>query len=129
MWADARAKGGRVVCGGYRIGNRGYHYPLTVIADCTDDMRAMTEEPFGPLALVAPVKNLDEAIAKANALPYGLTGYAFTHSARKVHQISEQIEVGNLSINHFTGSIAEAPFGGVKDSGLDRKSTRLNSSH
>src|SRR3546814_19923013 len=84
-------------------------------------MRAMTEEPFGPLALVAPVKNLDEAIAKANALPYGLTGYAFTHSARKVHQISEQIEVGNLSINHFTGSIAEAPFGGVKDSGFGRE--------
>jgi succinate-semialdehyde dehydrogenase/glutarate-semialdehyde dehydrogenase len=121
MVADARAKGAKVVAGGNRIGTRGYHYPLTVIADCTDEMRAMTEEPFGPLALIAPVKNLDEAIAKANALPYGLTGYAFTESARKVEQISNQIEVGNLSINHFTGSIAEAPFGGVKDSGFGRE--------
>jgi len=121
MVADARAKGAKVVAGGKRIEARGFHFPLTVIADCTDEMRAMTEEPFGPLALIAPVKNLDEAIAKANALPYGLTGYAFTHSARKADQISNEIEVGNLSINHFTGSIAEAPFGGVKDSGFGRE--------
>jgi len=63
-------KGARIVTGGSRIGNRGYFYPLTVLADVPDDARAMREEPFGPLALLSPVKTLDEAIEKANSLPY-----------------------------------------------------------
>ena len=119
--ADAKAKGGRVLAGGERIRNRGYHFPLTVIADCNSDMRAMNEEPFGPLALVAPFSGLKDAIAKANSVPYGLAGYAFTNSARNVDQITRHMEVGNLSINHFTASIAETPFGGVKESGFGRE--------
>jgi succinate-semialdehyde dehydrogenase / glutarate-semialdehyde dehydrogenase len=51
-------------------------YPLTVLADLPDDARAMREEPFGPLALINPVASLDDAIGKANALPYGLAAYA-----------------------------------------------------
>src|SRR5215468_8134936 len=78
--ADAKGKGARVVAGGGRIGNRGYFHELTVLADVPDDARAMKEEPFGPLALLTPVKTLDEAIEKANSLPYGLAGYAFTRS-------------------------------------------------
>ena len=74
MVADATAKGARLLAGGSRIGNRGYYYPLTVLADLPDDARAMNEEPFGPLALINPVGSLDEAIAKANALPYGARG-------------------------------------------------------
>lgn len=119
--ADARDKGAKVLAGGSRIGNGGNFYPLTVLADVPDDARAMREEPFGPLALVNRVKSLDEAIEKANAVPYGLAGYAFTNSARKVEQLSERIEVGNLSINHFVASVAETPFGGVKDSGFGRE--------
>ena len=99
--ADARGKGARVVTGGSRIGNRGYFYPLTVLADVPDDARAMHEEPFGPLALLSPVRSLDEAIEKANSVPYGLAAYAFTHSARNVDRMAERVEVGNLSINHF----------------------------
>ena len=119
--ADAKAKGARVVAGGSRIGNRGYFHELTVLADVPDDARAMNEEPFGPLALLSPVKTLDEAIEKANSLPYGLAAYAFTRSARNVDQLAEQVEVGNLSINHLTASFAETPFGGVKDSGYGRE--------
>ena len=119
--ADAKAKGARVLAGGQRIGNRGYFFPLTVIADLPDDARAMNEEPFGPLALVNPVKTLDEAIEKANALPYGLAAYAFTHSAGNAERLAESVEVGNLSINHFVASVAETPFGGVKDSGYGRE--------
>ena len=115
--ADAKAKGARVVAGGSRIGNRGYFHELTVLADVPDDARAMNEEPFGPLALLSPVKTLDEAIEKANSLPYGLAAYAFTRSARNVDQLAERVEVGNLSVNHLTASFAETPFGGVKDSG------------
>ena len=119
--ADAVAKGARVLSGGTRATNRGYFYPLTVLADVPDTARAMSEEPFGPLAVVSRVKNLDEAIEKGNALPFGLAGYAFTHSASNAEQLSANLEVGNLSINHFVASLAETPFGGVKDSGYGRE--------
>lgn len=119
--ADAKAKGARVLAGGHRLGNRGYYFPLTVLADVPDDARAMNEEPFGPLALVNPVKTLDDAIAKANSLPYGLAAYAFTRSAENADRLAEGVEAGNLSINHFVASIAETPFGGVKESGYGRE--------
>lgn len=118
---DARKRGARVLAGGERIGNRGYFYPLTVLADVPEDALAMNEEPFGPLALVNPVRDLDEAIAKANALPFGLAAYAFTNSADNVQRISNDVETGNLTINHFVASTAETPFGGVKDSGYGRE--------
>jgi succinate-semialdehyde dehydrogenase / glutarate-semialdehyde dehydrogenase len=92
--ADAKSKGARVVAGGSRIGNRGYFHELTVLADVPDDARAMHEEPFGPLALLSPVKTVDEAIEKANSLPFGLAAYAFTRSARNVDQLAEHVEVG-----------------------------------
>jgi succinate-semialdehyde dehydrogenase/glutarate-semialdehyde dehydrogenase len=119
--ADAKAKGAKVLSGGARLGNRGYYWPLTVLADVPEEARAMREEPFGPLAVVNPVKTLDEAIEKANALPYGLAAYAFTNSARNADRLAEGVEVGNLSINHFVASTAETPFGGVKDSGYGRE--------
>jgi len=119
--ADAKDRGARVMTGGGRIGNRGNFYPLTVLADVPDDARAMREEPFGPLALVNRVRSIDEAIEKANSVPYGLAGYAFTNSAHKADLLAETIEVGNLSINHFVASSAETPFGGVKDSGFGRE--------
>ena len=73
------------------------------------------------LALVNPVRSLDEAIEKANSLPYGLAGYAFTRSAGNADRLANEVEVGNLSINHFVASVAETPFGGVKDSGYGRE--------
>jgi succinate-semialdehyde dehydrogenase / glutarate-semialdehyde dehydrogenase len=119
--ADAKAKGARLLAGGARLGNRGYFFPLTVLADVPEDARAMHEEPFGPLALVSPVRTLDEAIERANALPYGLAAYGFTHSASNAERLAEGIEAGNISINHFVASIAETPFGGVKESGFGRE--------
>jgi succinate-semialdehyde dehydrogenase/glutarate-semialdehyde dehydrogenase len=119
--ADAKAKGARVLAGGSRIGNRGYFYPLTVLADVPDDAQAMQQEPFGPLALVNPVRSLDEAIEKANSLPYGLAAYAFTRSAQNADRLADNVEAGNLSINHFVASVAETPFGGVKESGYGRE--------
>jgi succinate-semialdehyde dehydrogenase/glutarate-semialdehyde dehydrogenase len=119
--ADAKAKGARVLAGGERLGNRGYFFPLTVVADLPDDARAMREEPFGPLALINPVSSIDEAIEKANALPFGLAAYAFTHSARNADRLAEGIEAGNVSINTLEASVAETPFGGVKESGYGRE--------
>ncbi len=127
--ADAKAKGARVLTGGARPGNRGYFFPLTVLADVPDDARVMREEPFGPLALINPVASLDEAIEKANALPYGLAAYAFTRSARNADRLAEGVEAGNLSINHLVASIAETPVGGVKESGYGREGGTEGLSH
>lgn len=127
--ADARDKGARVLSGGERESNRGYFYPLTVLADLPDDARAMSEEPFGPLALINPVDTLDDAIEKANALPFGLAAYAFTHSARNADRLTEGIEAGNFSINTLEASVAETPFGGVKESGFGREGGAEGLSH
>ncbi|MBW4656959.1 MAG: NAD-dependent succinate-semialdehyde dehydrogenase [Kaiparowitsia implicata GSE-PSE-MK54-09C] len=127
--ADARAKGARVLAGGERIGNSGYFFPVTVLADVPDDARAMREEPFGPLALISPVSSLDEAIAKANSLPFGLAAYAFTHSASNADRLADEIEAGNVSINTLEASVAETPFGGVKDSGYGREGGAEGLSH
>lgn len=121
MAADARAKGARVLTGGERLGNRGYFFPVTTIADLPDDARAMREEPFGPMALINPVRSVEEAIEKANALPFGLAAYAFTHSARIADQLADGIEAGNVSINTLEASVPETPFGGVKESGYGRE--------
>lgn len=121
LTADARAKGARVLTGGERLGNRGYFFPVTTIADLPDDARAMHEEPFGPMALINPVGSVEEAIEKANALPFGLAAYAFTHSARTADQLADGIEAGNVSINTLEASVPETPFGGVKESGYGRE--------
>ncbi|MBB5703644.1 succinate-semialdehyde dehydrogenase/glutarate-semialdehyde dehydrogenase [Ochrobactrum daejeonense] len=118
---DARARGAKVLCGGSRLQNQGYFFAPTAIAELPDDARALKEEPFGPLALINPVSSLDEAIEKANALPFGLAAYGFTHSARNVDQLMQGVQAGNLSINTLEASVAETPFGGVKESGLGRE--------
>lgn len=118
---DAVAKGARLLCGGGRIGDRGFFFPMTALADVPPDARISAQEPFGPIAIINRFQNLDDAIRTANSLPYGLAGYAFTESAATAHRLAEELELGNLSINHFTASVAETPFGGVKDSGYGRE--------
>lgn len=127
--SDASAKGARVLSGGTRLGNRGYFFPVTVLADVPDNARVMHEEPFGPLALINPVMSLDEAIEKANSLPFGLAAYAFTRSARNADVLVDRIEAGNLSINTLEASVAETPFGGVKESGHGREGGNEGLSH
>lgn len=119
--ADAQARGARLLLGGQRLKNSGYFFPPTVLAELPDDARAMNEEPFGPLALINPVKSLDEAISKANSLTVGLAAYGFTNSAATADQLMSELEAGNISINTLEASVAETPFGGVKESGLGRE--------
>lgn len=94
----------------------------TLLADVPEDAPVLTEEPFGPVACAMPFDSLDEAIARANANPYGLAGYLFTDSARAILSVSEKLEVGSLAINGMGVSVPEAPFGGVKDSGYGSES-------
>jgi succinate-semialdehyde dehydrogenase/glutarate-semialdehyde dehydrogenase len=118
---DATQRGARIVAGGKRLDRAGNYYPLTVIADIPADARAMTEEPFGPLALVTPYSDIGDAIARANSVEFALSAYAFTDSARYVMKLSEELECGALAINHFVSTVPEAPFGGFKDSGYGRE--------
>jgi succinate-semialdehyde dehydrogenase / glutarate-semialdehyde dehydrogenase len=115
--ADAKAKGAQVVTGGNRIGNKGYFFEPTVLTDVPTSARVMNEEPFGPLAIIAPFKDMDGAVAEANRLPYGLAAYAYTKSAKTAAAIGAAIESGMVSINHHGLALPEVPFGGIKDSG------------
>jgi len=92
MVADAVAKGARVVTGGARVGDVGYFYAPTVLADVPDTAEMMQVEPFGPVAPCQSFASLDEAIAKANALPYGLIAYAFATSRQAVQQLGSEID-------------------------------------
>ncbi|PYD46925.1 NAD-dependent succinate-semialdehyde dehydrogenase [Novacetimonas pomaceti] len=115
--ADAQAKGARLVTGGKRMGNTGYFFEPTIVADATPAMRAMNEEPFGPIALMAPFDTLDAAIAEANRLSYGLASYAFTGSGRSAALLRDGVRAGMLTINHIGLGLPEVPFGGIGDSG------------
>lgn len=118
---DALERGATLISGGRRLEGYGYRFPLTILTDIPEDARAMVEEPFGPLMLIQPFRDLDDAITLANALPFGLAGYAFTDSAQQADRIASRLECGNLSINNFVASLAETPFGGVKESGYGRE--------
>ena len=114
---DAAAKGARVMAGGKR-GNAGYFFQPTLLADVPDNADIMNNEPFGPVAVAAPFADLDDALAKANRLPFGLAAFAFTESLRTANVLGDMIEAGMVGINTFAISSADAPFGGVKDSGF-----------
>ncbi|MFI8490247.1 NAD-dependent succinate-semialdehyde dehydrogenase [Streptomyces rubrogriseus] len=121
LTADAVARGAKVLTGGERLDRPGYYFAPTVLIDVPEDAELMSEEPFGPLAPIVPFSDLDEALATANALPYGLAAYGFTDSAATAEKLSEELEAGILSLNHCGGSVHEAPSGGVKDSGYGRE--------
>ena len=118
---DATAKGATLRLGGGRHGNKGYFFQPTVLTHVPDSARIAQEEPFGPIAVINPVADLDEAITRANAVPFGLAGYAFTNRADYIHRLTDGVEVGNLSINTLEASMPETPFGGVKSSGYGRE--------
>lgn len=117
MVADATQRGATLATGGRRIGNKGYFFEPTVLTDVPLDAAVMTEEPFGPLALIAPFDDADEAVAEANRLPYGLAAYAYTSSQKTAMRLGAEIESGMLTINHSGLGLPEIPFGGIKDSG------------
>ncbi|HLS86671.1 MAG TPA: aldehyde dehydrogenase family protein, partial [Burkholderiales bacterium] len=114
---DAVKKGAKLLFGGQRIGNAGNFWQPTILADVPREARVFNDEPFGPMAAIRPFENLEEAIAEANRLPYGLAGYAFTKSLKNADLLSRRLEVGMLWINMPAMPSAEMPFGGVKDSG------------
>ena len=114
---DAKAKGARLVAGGER-GDSGFFFQPTLLADVPDDAQIMNEEPFGPVAVSRPFDTFEEVIEQANRLPYGLAAFAFTENGRRANLIGDLVESGMVGVNTFAISVADAPFGGVKDSGF-----------
>jgi succinate-semialdehyde dehydrogenase/glutarate-semialdehyde dehydrogenase len=114
---DAVEQGAQLKTGGRRFGNEGWFFEPTVLADVPLSARIMSEEPFGPVAVVNRFGDLGEAITEANRLPYGLAAYAFTQSSATATRLGNEIEAGMLSINHLGLALPEVHFGGLKDSG------------
>jgi succinate-semialdehyde dehydrogenase/glutarate-semialdehyde dehydrogenase len=118
---DATSRGASLLLGGEPASGPGFFYPPTVLAEVPPDAAILHEEPFGPLAPIMGFADLDEALAIANSLPYGLAAYGFTDSAATAEKLIAGFEAGILSINHCGGSVPNAPSGGVKESGYGKE--------
>jgi succinate-semialdehyde dehydrogenase/glutarate-semialdehyde dehydrogenase len=121
--ADALERGAVAAIGACRPPeqSQGWFYEPTVLDLATDDMAVMREEPFGPLAPVSTFEDTEEAVARANATPYGLAGYLFTRDLRTAFGVAEALEVGMVGVNELVIATAEMPFGGVRHSGFGRE--------
>ncbi len=120
---DAVGKGARVVTGGARPANltRGYFYQPTVLTNVTPDMRVSCDEVFGPVMPVSPFESLDEALQLANDTPYGLAAYVHTRNLNTAIKAYEGLKFGIVGVNDMVVATAEAPFGGMKQSGFGRE--------
>jgi succinate-semialdehyde dehydrogenase / glutarate-semialdehyde dehydrogenase len=115
--SDFASCGAEIVLGGSRKNSPGFFFEPTVVINAPLTSRGMSEEPFGPIAMLSRFEDESEAIAEANRLEYGLAAYAYTSSARRSFLVASEVEAGILSINHDGRGLPETPMGGVKDSG------------
>ena len=118
---DALTKGAKAVTGGLRPNRKGFFFQPTLLADVSDAAKVMNHEIFGPIAPLQRFSTTEQAIAKANATPYGLISYIFTRNLAKGLAVAEQIESGMIGLNRGVVSDPAAPFGGVKQSGVGRE--------
>ena len=118
---DAVSRGAKVLCGGEKLGVRGFFYPPTVLTDVPADAEMTREEIFGPVAAIARFETEEDVIGKANDTEYGLAAYVFTQDIGRGLKVSRRIEVGMVALNRGLVSDPAAPFGGVKQSGLGRE--------
>jgi acyl-CoA reductase-like NAD-dependent aldehyde dehydrogenase len=115
---DARANGGRVLIGGVPTGGPGYFYPITLVADVDNGIRLVDEEQFGPVLPIIRYHDVDEVIARANANPAGLGGSVWSNDPEQAKRYALQLECGSVWINKHGAIQPNAPFGGVKQSGI-----------
>jgi succinate-semialdehyde dehydrogenase/glutarate-semialdehyde dehydrogenase len=118
---DAIGRGARAVVGGQSRDGAGYFYNPTVLTEIPDDAELLQEEIFGPVAPVKGFADEDEAIAAANNTQYGLVAYVFTKDLKRALRVCERLETGMIGLNQGIVSNAQAPFGGVKQSGFGRE--------
>ncbi len=118
---DAVSHGARALVGGGPVGERGYFYAPTVLADVPRGARLLREEIFGPVAPVASFSTEEEALAAANGTEFGLVAYVYTRDLKRALRVCEGIETGMVGLNQGVVSNPAAPFGGVKQSGFGRE--------
>jgi aldehyde dehydrogenase (NAD+) len=118
---SGRSEGATLVCGGDRVGDRGYFIQPTVFADVRDDMKIAREEIFGPVMSVIPFKSLDEVVTRANRTEYGLAAAVWTRDIGKAHAIANSVRAGTVWVNCYNVLDPRAPFGGFKQSGIGRE--------
>ena len=119
-----KAEGARLVAGGDRVDQPGYFIAPTVFADVTDDMTIAQEEIFGPVMAVLDFEDEEEVIARANATEFGLSAGVFTQNLTRAHRVIGALEAGSCFINSYNDAPVEAPFGGVKASGVGRENSK-----
>jgi len=117
----SRLAGARIQLGGFMPDTSGYFYPPTLLVDVTPDMPVAAEETFGPVAPVMIVKDETEAIALANATPYGLGASLWTTDPERAQRLIPEIEAGTVFVNGLVKSDPRLPFGGIKLSGYGRE--------
>jgi succinate-semialdehyde dehydrogenase/glutarate-semialdehyde dehydrogenase len=114
---DAKGRGAKLAAGGERVGEVGNFFAPTVLDEVPLEAAVFNQEPFGPLAAIRGFERIEDAIAEANRLPFGLAGYAYTRSLKNAHLLAQRLELGMLWINQPALPWVEMPFGGIKDSG------------
>jgi aldehyde dehydrogenase (NAD+) len=118
---SGRSEGAKLVCGGERVGDKGYFIQPTVFADVQDDMKIAKEEIFGPVMSIIPFKSVDEVVERANRTEYGLAAAVWTRDIKKAHSIADNVRAGTVWVNCYTVLDPRSPFGGFKQSGIGRE--------
>jgi aldehyde dehydrogenase (NAD+) len=116
-----KREGAKLLCGGKRVGDRGYFISPTIFDDVKDEMKISREEIFGPVMSVIPFKNIDEVVRRANNTTYGLAAAVWTRDVSKAHAIANRLRAGTVWVNCYDVFDAAAPFGGFKQSGIGRE--------
>ncbi len=124
-----KSEGARLVCGGERIERPGNWMTPAVFADVTDDMKIAVEEIFGPVMAVLDFETEEEVITRANATDFGLAAGVFTSDLKRGHRVIAQLDAGSCFINSYNDAPVEAPFGGVKQSGVGRENSKAAIEH
>jgi succinate-semialdehyde dehydrogenase/glutarate-semialdehyde dehydrogenase len=122
---EATSQGAQVLLGGKRAGQVGAFLEPTILTNVTPDNPAYRQEFFGPVALIFPAKNEEEAIAIANDSPFGLGGSVYTSDIERGKRVASRIETGMVFINYPDVSAPDLPFGGVKRSGYGKELSNL----
>jgi aldehyde dehydrogenase (NAD+) len=118
---SGRKEGAKLVCGGERVGDKGYFIQPTVFADVADDMKIAKEEIFGPVMSIIPFKSVDEVVQRANRTEYGLAAAVWTRDIKKAHGIADSVRAGTVWVNCYNVLDPRSPFGGFKQSGIGRE--------
>ncbi|KAB7610098.1 betaine-aldehyde dehydrogenase [Amylibacter sp. SFDW26] len=124
-----KAEGATLVTGGNAIDGDGFYIEPTVFADVTDDMTIAREEIFGPVMSVFEFETEEEVIARANDTDLGLAGGVFTNDIKRAHRVIDLMDAGTCFINSYNDAPVEAPFGGVKGSGVGRENSKAAIEH